>query len=128
MSKELKDELAALSKIPDAEIDLSDMPEQLDWDSAVVGKYYRPLKEPVSIRLDADVLHWFKSSGKGYQSRINEALREYRTNSLATAKNVASKPKTKTKRAAGKESSRTLIDKTGTRKARGKGLASKRAS
>jgi len=37
---------------------------------------YRPVKQPLSIRLDADVILWLKSYGKGYQSRINAILRE----------------------------------------------------
>ena len=37
---------------------------------------YRPLKLPVTLRLDADVLAWFKKRGKGYQTRINQALRK----------------------------------------------------
>ena len=36
---------------------------------------YRPLKKPVTLRLDADVLAWFKVQGRGYQTRINSALR-----------------------------------------------------
>ena len=36
---------------------------------------YRPLKKPVTLRLDADVLAWFKKDGKRYQTRINQALR-----------------------------------------------------
>ena len=46
-----------------------------DWDSAVVVQ--RPVKEPVSIRLDDDVLAYFKADGRGYQSRINSVLRSY---------------------------------------------------
>ena len=38
--------------------------------------YYRPLKKPVTLRLDADVIAWFKKDGKRYQTRINEALRK----------------------------------------------------
>ena len=37
----------------------------------------RSVKQPVSIRLDSDVLAWFKRFGKGYQTRINEVLRRY---------------------------------------------------
>lgn len=40
-----------------------------------VGVLYRPLKKPVTLRLDADVIAWFKKSGRGYQTRINRALR-----------------------------------------------------
>jgi uncharacterized protein (DUF4415 family) len=39
-------------------------------------KYYKPLKMPVTLRLDADVLAWFKKQGRGYQTRINRALRD----------------------------------------------------
>jgi len=38
---------------------------------------YRPVKIPVKINYDADVLEWFRSSGKGYQTRMNAVLREY---------------------------------------------------
>ena len=38
-------------------------------------EYFKPRKEAVQIRIDADVLAWFKAYGKGYQSRINAVLR-----------------------------------------------------
>ena len=72
-----KAELKALASLSDADIDTSDIPEVTDWRGAVRGKFYRPVKEPISIRVDADVLAWFRSQGEKYQSRINEALREY---------------------------------------------------
>ena len=56
------------------EIDTTDIPPALDWSQAVVGKFYRPIKKPLTIRLDADVLAWRKGQG-GYQTRINELLR-----------------------------------------------------
>jgi uncharacterized protein (DUF4415 family) len=37
---------------------------------------YKPLKKPVTLRLDADVLAWFQRAGRGYQTRINRALRK----------------------------------------------------
>ena len=37
---------------------------------------YRPVKKPVTLRLDADVLAWFQRAGRGYQTRINSALRK----------------------------------------------------
>jgi uncharacterized protein (DUF4415 family) len=43
---------------------------------AEVGNLYRPIKKPVTLRLDADVLAWFKKQGRGYQTRINRALRK----------------------------------------------------
>ncbi len=39
-------------------------------------EYYRPLKKPVTLRLDADVIAWFKKDGSRYQTRINQALRK----------------------------------------------------
>ena len=75
VSKKQAKELAALAALPDDEIDLTDIPEVLDWRGAVVGKYYRPIKKSLTIRLDADVLAWLKSQGRGYQTRINGLLR-----------------------------------------------------
>ena len=39
-------------------------------------EFYRPLKKPITLRLDADVLAWFKKDGRRYQTRINQALRK----------------------------------------------------
>jgi len=69
-------ELAALARMPDEKIDLTDAPEVREWRGAVVGKFYRPIKRPVTIRVDADVLAWLKRQGRGYQARINKLLRE----------------------------------------------------
>ena len=44
---------------------------------ADISKMYKPLKKPVTLRLDADVLAWFKKKGSGYQTRINRALRAF---------------------------------------------------
>src|SRR5437588_10094542 len=41
-----------------------------------IADFYRPLKKPVTLRLDADVLAWFKKDGSRYQTRINRALRQ----------------------------------------------------
>ena len=68
-------ELRNLEKMKQNDIDLSDLPEVRDWNGAVVGKFYRPIKKPLTLRVDADVLAWLKSQGKGYQTRINEILR-----------------------------------------------------
>jgi uncharacterized protein (DUF4415 family) len=52
------------------------MPEITDWSNAVRhNQFYRPVKQQ-TIRLDADVLAWFKAQGKGYQTRMNEILRD----------------------------------------------------
>jgi uncharacterized protein (DUF4415 family) len=45
-----------------------------DW-MAEIGRLYKPIKRPVTLRLDADVLAWFKKPGRGYQTRINRVLR-----------------------------------------------------
>jgi uncharacterized protein (DUF4415 family) len=69
-------ELEALVRLRDEDINTSDIPEITDGSKAVVGKFYRPIKSPVTIRLDADVLDWLKRSGPGYQTRINALLRQ----------------------------------------------------
>jgi len=69
------DEIRALKRMKDREIDTTDIPPVLDWSQAVVGKFYKPIKKPLTIRLDADVLAWLKGQGKGYQTRINALLR-----------------------------------------------------
>jgi len=60
---------------PDSEIDFSDAPEVTDFRGAVRGRFYRPVKRSISIRLDADVLAWIQSQGGPYQTRINAILR-----------------------------------------------------
>jgi uncharacterized protein (DUF4415 family) len=76
VSRRVAKELAALARMPDDKIDLTDAPEVREWRGAVVGKFYRPIKRPVTIRVDADVLAWLKRQGRGYQTRINKLLRE----------------------------------------------------
>ena len=73
-------EIAALSALPDDAIDTSDAPELRDWSGAKRGAFYRPVKQQITLRLDADVVAWFKGKapgGRGYQTDINRALREY---------------------------------------------------
>ena len=74
-----KAELDALQRLTDEKIDTSDQPEIEVWSKAVRGRFYRPIKQSVTIRLDADVVAWFKahSSESGYQTSINRALRTY---------------------------------------------------
>lgn len=69
-------EITALKRMKDETIDLSDIPEVTNWSKALVGRFYRPIKKSLTIRLDADVLAWLKAQGKGYQTRINNLLRE----------------------------------------------------
>ncbi len=61
----------------DEEIDYSDIPEFDDAFLRSVEMKITPEKKPISLRVDADVLDWMKSQGKGYQSRINAILRSY---------------------------------------------------
>lgn len=68
-------EIRALRLMKDRAIDTTDIPPTSYWSKAVVGKFYRPIKKPLTIRLDADVLAWLKGQGKGYQTRINALLR-----------------------------------------------------
>ena len=75
--------LLAKGTIPDDQLDLSDIPEVTDWSNAVHhNQFYRPVKQQTSIRLDADVLAWFKAQGKGYQTRMNEILRQAMINEI----------------------------------------------
>ena len=71
-------ELAAVAALSDEQIDASDIPElpPSAWKHAVRGRFYRPIKQAVSLRLDADVVAWLKKRGKGYQTRANHILRE----------------------------------------------------
>lgn len=73
----IRKELAALAAKPENEIDFSDIPATTgqDWQGAERGKFYRPIKQQLTVRIDADVLEWLKSQGKGYQSRLNDILR-----------------------------------------------------
>jgi uncharacterized protein (DUF4415 family) len=68
-------EIRALRRMKDEEIDLTDIPARTDWSNAAIGKFYRPIKKSLTIRIDADVLAWLKGQGKGYQTRINSLLR-----------------------------------------------------
>ena len=75
--KKQAEELARLARQVDEAVDVSDIPEVTDWSGAERGRFYRPVKQQVTLRLDADVLSWFKAGGSKYQTRINAALREY---------------------------------------------------
>jgi uncharacterized protein (DUF4415 family) len=69
--------LEELNNIPDAEIDTSDIPE-LDENFWANAKMVSPrTKQAISLRVDSDVLDWFKNRGKGYQSLMNSVLKSY---------------------------------------------------
>ena len=73
----VRKELAALAAKPESAIDFSDLPatSSKDWQGAERGRFYRPIKQQLTVRVDADVLAWLKSQGGGYQSRLNDILR-----------------------------------------------------
>ena len=73
-------ELEALATLPDDRIDTTDIPEVRDWSNAKRGLFYRPVKKQLTLRIDADVIAWFKGrapKGQGYQTQMNMALRDY---------------------------------------------------
>jgi uncharacterized protein (DUF4415 family) len=78
MTPARKRKLAELAQRPDSEIDLSDIPplDESFWKNAVQNPFYRPVKQQLTVRLDADVVAWLRHHGKGYQTRLNRVLRE----------------------------------------------------
>ena len=77
LTPQLRAELDALASIQESEIDTAEMPPIEDWSNAVRGALFRPIKRPLSLRIDADIIDWFQRQGSGYQTRMNTALREY---------------------------------------------------
>ena len=77
MKKASKTNIKKLKNLREDKIDYSDIPKTDSgfWEDAQV--IYSPVKKPVSIRLDEDVIDWFKSFGRGYQTKINEVLKLY---------------------------------------------------
>lgn len=76
ITPEIAEELRQIAAMSDQDIDTSDIPEITDFTGFEVGKFYRPVKQAVTVRLDADLLNWLKQGGKGYQSRMNAILRK----------------------------------------------------
>ena len=86
-----KRELRKLAVLPDSEIDFSDIPEATEkfWKNAVRNPWYKPRKQQVTLRIDADVLAWLRLQGKGYQSRLNSLLRNAMVEQLRGKKKSA---------------------------------------
>jgi uncharacterized protein (DUF4415 family) len=89
LSPELQAELDALNALTDDSIDIDDIPEaslsnMMQGDR---GLYFRPVKTSVTIRLDADLLDWYKSHAENgkYQTEINRALRLYMQDAMKKA-------------------------------------------
>lgn len=77
LTKRQRAHLDVLAALPDDMIDTSDIPELTDEQlvRGVRGRFYHPVKQQITARVDSDVLEWLKSQGGGYQSRINAILR-----------------------------------------------------
>jgi uncharacterized protein (DUF4415 family) len=66
-----RQEIDRLAALPDEAIDTRNIPEITDWTGAERGRFYRPIKQQVTLRMDADILAWFRAQGGKYQSQIN---------------------------------------------------------
>ncbi len=79
---EQRAQIDALAALPEDQINTRDIPEQREWSGARPGVFFRPVKQQITLRLDADLIDWFRRRPEGedgYQTRINRALREYVT-------------------------------------------------
>ena len=78
LSDEERTQLAALEAMPDSAIDTTELPSLTEafFAGAERNPFYRPMKRQLTVRVDADVLAWLRSAGRGYQTRINRILRE----------------------------------------------------
>src|SRR5437588_11704793 len=76
-AKRRRKELDSWRRFPTIKIDTSDIPELTDQQlrRGIRGHLYRPIKRPVTMRLDADVVEWLKRDGRGYQTKANRLLR-----------------------------------------------------
>jgi len=66
---------------------LSSQKNAVPFHTMKISDFYRPLKKPVTLRIDADVLAWFKKDGRRYQTRINSALRKVMERGMKAATN-----------------------------------------
>ena len=87
LTADQKAEIAALAARPESEINYSDIPELTDefFKNAIRNPFYKPTKTSTTVRIDSDVLHWLRSQGKGYQSRINAILRREMLHEIESA-------------------------------------------
>ena len=80
LPSDVQKEIRTLDTLSEDQIDTTDAPEIIDWSDARRGVFYRPVKQQITLRLDADVVAWFRArarEGRGYQTDINTALREH---------------------------------------------------
>ena len=93
LTKVQKRDIRAVAGKRDQDVDFTDAPPVLDWRGAEIGKFYRPQKKPVTMRLDSDVIAWLKADGRGYQTKANWLLRSamvhFRRKTSANAQTAA---------------------------------------
>ena len=80
LPSDVQKQIRALEALPEDQIDTTGAPEILDWSDARRGVFCRPVKQQITLSLDADIVAWFKArapDGRGYQTDINGALREH---------------------------------------------------
>lgn len=78
LTKEQTKELNQLALLSDEAIDTSDIPEQANWENAVVGRFYSKQNPKTSVNIDSDIIAWFKAQGgHDYHRMINKALSDY---------------------------------------------------
>ncbi len=80
LPSDVRAQIRALEAPPDDQIDTADIPEILNWSDAKRGVFYRPVKQQITLRVDADIIAWFKAharDGREYQTDINGALRAH---------------------------------------------------
>lgn len=84
-STQIKNEVQNLKNISDDDIDYSDIPDTNNFENLEIGKFYRPIKKRITVRIDADIIEWLKKSSpaRGYQTKLNQVLREYKDSKLA---------------------------------------------
>ncbi|SJM94311.1 hypothetical protein [Crenothrix polyspora] len=77
-TKEQTKEINQLALLSDEAIDTSDIPEQINWENAVVGRFYSKHNPKTSVNIDSEILAWFKAqSSHDYHYMINKALFDY---------------------------------------------------
>ena len=89
-----KKRLAELAARPDSEIDYSDIPplDEKFWKNAIPNPFYRPVKQQITLRIDADILAWLRAQApEGYQSRLNAVLRRVMLEELSAQDETTAK-------------------------------------
>lgn len=105
LSPELRARLQAVADLPDDQINTDDIPEVLDWSGAERGKFYRPVKQRLTLRIDADVVDYFRRQAPrgGYQTAMNQALRASMLRALRRRRSGSQDTKAPPGRATGRD-------------------------